>query len=101
MDENRLNDVINTIKNSSIEMYAFLSKDKDDNWTVTRQIYNMSADDLSVNERISKVQHTIANELVTIQLDDYEPGQRVYGELLQDNTYHLTGVFVDSNNYDI
>jgi len=101
MDENRLNDVINTIKNSSIEMYAFLSKDKDDNWTVTRQIYNMSADDLSVNERISKVQHAIANELVTIQLDDYEPGQRVYGELLQDNTYHLTGVFVDSNNYDI
>jgi hypothetical protein len=101
MDENRLNDVINTIKNSSIEMYAFLSKDKDDNWTVTRQVYSMSADDLSVNERISKIEHTIANEIVIPNLDNYEPGQKVYGKLLQDNRYYLTGVFVDSNNYDI
>lgn len=101
MDEKRLNDVIDTFKNSKIEMFAFLSKDKDDNWTVTRQVYDMSAEDLSVTERMSKVQHTIANELITIKLDDYSPGQRVYGELLQDNTYYLAGVFVDPNNYDI
>ncbi len=101
MEEKRLKDVIDTFKKSKIEMFAYLSKDKDDNWTVTRQLYDMSADDLSVNDRITKEQHVIGNTLVTIKLDDYEPGQRVYGELLQDNTYHLIGVFVDPNNYEI
>ena len=64
MDENRLKNIIDTFKNSSIEMFAFLSKDKDDNWTVTRQVYSMSADDLSVNDRISKIEHNIANKIV-------------------------------------
>ena len=101
MDENRLNDVINTFKNSSIEMYAFLSKDKDDKWTVTRQVYNMSADDLSVNDRISKIEHNIANEIVIPNLDNYKPGQKVYGKLLEDGTYHLSSIYDDTKNYDI
>jgi hypothetical protein len=50
MDEKRMNEVLDTFKKSSIEMHAFLSKDKYDNWTVTRQLYNMSTDQLTVNK---------------------------------------------------
>jgi hypothetical protein len=101
MDENKLNDIISKFRNSSIEMYAFLSKDKDDNWTVTRQVYSMSADDLSVNDRISKIEHNIANKIVIPNLDNYEPGQKVYGKLLEDGTYHLSSIYDDTKNYDI
>jgi hypothetical protein len=101
MDENRLKNIIDTFKNSSIEMFAFLSKDKDDNWTVTRQVYSMSADDLSVNDRISKIEHNIANKIVIPNLDNYEPGQKVYGKLLEDDTYHLSSIYDDTKNYDI
>ncbi len=87
------------IREQKIEMFAYLSKDADDNWTVTRQIYDMSEGFTSINDRISLVQHPIANKMITINLDDYEPGQRVHGEALKDDTYHLEGVFVDSNNY--
>ena len=48
MDEKRMNEVLDTFKKSSIEMHAFLSKD--DNWTVTRLLYNMSTNQLTVNK---------------------------------------------------
>jgi hypothetical protein len=99
MDEKRMKDVIDTFKKSSIEMHAFLSKDKEDNWTVTRQLYNMSADILSVNERIYNIEHTIAN--LKPNHDYYKIGQKVYGKLLEDGTYYISSICVDTNNYDI
>ena len=87
------------VRDSKIEMFAYLSKDKDDNWTVTRQVYDMAEGFSCANDRISLEQHPIANKMIKINLDDYEPGQRVHGELLKDDTYHLNGVFIDPNNY--
>jgi hypothetical protein len=100
MDEKRMQDIIDTFMKSKIDLYAYLSKDKDDNWTVTKQLYNMS-DNKEATERISTVEHTIANKPGTIKLDQYSVGQKVYGELLQDNTFYLSCVCVDTKNYDI
>ncbi len=100
MDEKRMKDIIDTFKKSKIDLFAYLSKDKDDNWTVTRQLYDMS-DNKEATERTFTVEHTIANKPETIKLDQYSIGQKVYGELLQDNTFYLSSVCVDTKNYDI
>lgn len=100
MDEKRMKDIIDSFKNSKIDMFAYLSKDKDDNWTVTRQLYDMSGNK-AATERISTVAHKIANKMFTIKLNQYYVGQKVYGKLLQDNTFYLSGVCVDTKNYDI
>lgn len=100
MDEKRMKNVVETFKNSKIDMFAYLSKDKDDNWTVTRQVYDMS-DNIGSVDRISKEQHKIANKPVIMKLDDYSVGQKVYGELLEDNTFYLSSICVDKRNYDI
>lgn len=100
MDEKRMKDVLDTFKNSKIDLCAFLSKDKDDNWTVTRQVFDM-ADMIGAKERISTIEHPIANKLGTIMLDNYVVGQKVFGELLEDNTFYLSSVCVDTKNYDI
>jgi hypothetical protein len=99
MDEKRMKDVIDTFKKSSIEMHAFLSKDKEGNWTVTRPLNNMSADILSVNERIYNIEHTIAN--LKPNHDYYKIGQKVYGKLLDNGTYQISAICDETNNYDI
>ena len=95
MDKEREKEVINMARNSTSWFSGFLSKDKNDNWTVTIHWLRMG-DGTCYTEQI---EHTIANAQPSHV--HYEIGQKVTGLLLEDGTYHLSSICDDTKNYDI